>query len=90
MKSMQSCRICAEYGWAAGSLWIIAMVAWKSGRPMRRRWNMEVASEALQGMFVEIKALPKSGNASSSATPVSAAQREQTSAGRPKDSATSM
>ena len=51
---------------------------------------MDVASEALQGMFVVTTALPTSGNASSRATPVSAAQREHTSAGRPKDSATSM
>ena len=87
---MQSRRTCAEYGWAAGSLWIMAMVIWKSGRPMRRRWNMDVASDALQGMFVESMALPKSGKSSLRATPVSAAQREQTSAGRPKDSATSM
>ena len=68
----------------------MAIVAGKSGSAMRRRWNMEVASDALQGMFVEIMALPKIGNASSMATPVSAAQREQTSAGRPNDSATSM
>ena len=51
---------------------------------------MEVHSEALQGMFVVKNALPMMGNASSMATPVSAAQREHTSAGRPKDSATSM
>lgn len=40
--------------------------------------------------IVESMALPKSGKSSLRATPVSAAQREQTSAGRPKDSATSM
>ena len=51
---------------------------------------MEVHSEALQGILVVTNALPISGKASSMATPVSAAQREHTSAGRPKDSATSM
>lgn len=43
---------------------------------------MEVASDALHGILVEIIALPMRGNASSRATPVSAAQREQTSAGK--------
>ena len=77
-------------GCAPGSLWIMASVTGKSGRFTRRRWIMEVHSEALQGMLVVRKALPIMGKASSIATPVSAAQREQTSAGRPKDSATSI
>ena len=66
------------------------MVMGKSGRPILRRWNMLVASLALQGIFVESSALPMSGKSSSKVTPVSAAQREHTSAGRPKLSATSM
>ena len=57
---------------------------------MRRRWNMLVASLALQGMFVVSIALPTSGKSSSNVTPVSAEQREHTSAARPKLSATSM
>ena len=51
---------------------------------------MLVASLALQGMLVERKALPMSGKSSLKVTPVSAEQREQTSAARPKLSATSM
>ena len=66
------------------------MVMGKSGRPMRRRWNILVASLALQGMFVVSMALPMSGKSSSKVTPVSAEQREQTSAARPKLSATSI
>ena len=42
------------------------------------------------GMFVDRSALPISGKSSLKVTPVSAAQREQTSAARPKLSATSM
>ena len=68
----------------------MAMVTGKSGRPNRRRWNMDVASLALQGIFVVSTALPTMGKSSSMATPVSAEQREQTSAARPKDSATSI
>ena len=66
------------------------MVMGKSGRPILRRWNILVASLALQGMFVESRALPMSGKSSSKVTPVSASSSEQTSAGRPKLSATSM
>ena len=51
---------------------------------------MEVASLALQGILVVRTALPTMGKSSSMATPVSAEQREHTSAARPKDSATSI
>ena len=90
MNAIASLSTCVEYGCAPGSLCIIAMVMGKSGRPILRRWNMLVASLALQGMFVVSSALPMSGKSSSKVTPVSAEQREHTSAGRPKLSATSM